>query len=771
MAKISELLEVAEPDGSETVVVLKGAAARRASLLTLAAAALRPAVDAAKAALDLVVAGAKDAINPLVASAQTARNEAAAAAAPVTAALANLLATETIGRPVGTPPAASGVLASNRTYVFGKPVDKGTRLRTLRIFIEGGPTTILVGAFTRSGNTFTPVAALTSVPVDVGPNSKALSIPVAAGQLIGISCSDARVSVTASAGNVESGGWYDGPQGGAAFSDSALNTTTRFEIGFDLEYQTVTTATQQALRDELTNVSTATAAIPAPLPVAIITTNSSVSLGYAASAESVSGQRVVAPRDPGTVLTDLFGASAGFAVFPTRTDSFQDAGATVPANDDGELVRRIIERSPNNHLIQAPSDAARSTFKQGGGLTFLRLDGVDDRFTLPAAAVPAGDVGTFVCRVSLRALSSFPTVLGDTNTASGFFAGFDSNGRPRGSIAGGTAGVKTATAVNAVALNTPVTLAYVLDGSTLTVFQDGVQVAQVSTLQAGGALGGFGAATTPLLGATGTLYRALDIHAAMFIARALTTTERQTVEALFTNGSPQIAPAIADLKVARAALIADAGGALPVPYSQTTAYMLGDSTVAAYDGGAAHTSLIGGVRQKVLVAVPGHNIAQQKAAFQAIALAPNVGWVSIQIGLNDIGQNRTTAQIIPDLQDLVNTVRARIGPSAPIILSQMTPADGRWPNIPTLINPTAAKQIWRDVQTAIAGQGSTPITGVQVRVTSHVALLAVNAAADNYALRSEYESPDDDEIHTNTPGRQVNVDAIRTTMDAEGYRV
>lgn len=188
--------------------------------------------------------------------------------------------------------------------------------------------------------------------------------------------------------------------------------------------------------------------------------------------------------------------------------------------------------------------------------------------------------------------------------------------------------------------------------------------------------------------------------------------------------------------------------------SATNAYSLGDSTVATYRGGTQLIDLIGTTRTKVQVAVPGDTIAGQKNKWQMLTVNPAlVGWVIIQIGLNDLDPTVATATTIAALQDLVNTVRATIGAGKPLLISQMTPCRSRLIFVYGSTNGPLAYQKWLDINTAIAGGGSTPITGVDARITAHVAQM--NDGTGN--LLPQYDTGDG--IHPTTMGRQLAANA------------
>lgn len=197
------------------------------------------------------------------------------------------------------------------------------------------------------------------------------------------------------------------------------------------------------------------------------------------------------------------------------------------------------------------------------------------------------------------------------------------------------------------------------------------------------------------------------------------------------------------------------------PLAATNAYALGDSTIAAYQGGANLMTLLTSARTKNTVAVPGHTIAQQRTAFNALA-APRdaAGWAIIQVGLNDLAPAEAASVAIARLQTLVNDVRAALGRWTPVLVGQMIPCRQRLINLYGATNGPTAYQKWLDMNDAIAGTGPTPITNVDGRITAHVPLM--NDGNGN--LKAEYDTGDG--IHPNTAGRQVNADAWVAALTA-----
>jgi hypothetical protein len=191
--------------------------------------------------------------------------------------------------------------------------------------------------------------------------------------------------------------------------------------------------------------------------------------------------------------------------------------------------------------------------------------------------------------------------------------------------------------------------------------------------------------------------------------------------------------------------------------------VMGDSTVAALSGVAPIAPRVasfcgGAVCGRYDVAESGRKIAEQKASFIALSDKSALDAVVIQIGLNDVkgrvGEGlATTVTVIADLQDLVATVRAAVSASCRIYIAQMTPCR-QW--LESATDGAAAYAAWLAVNEAIAGGGATPITGVDRRITSHVAQLA--DGSNNLLAIYDYN---DDHVHTSSEARWINAQAWR----------
>lgn len=199
---------------------------------------------------------------------------------------------------------------------------------------------------------------------------------------------------------------------------------------------------------------------------------------------------------------------------------------------------------------------------------------------------------------------------------------------------------------------------------------------------------------------------------------------------------------------------------------------IGDSTAAPASSAVLRpnapsiSSLVGGlICNRADIATSGHKIADQLTLWSALPGKSSLQCVDVQIGLNDIksriGANTaTTATVIADLQSLITTIRADVPASCKIILCAVTPCKV-WLDAAT--NPTAAYAGWLAYNEAIAGNGATPITGVDGRVTSYVA--ALNDGSGNLLSIYDYNA---DGVHESSEARFIIAMAKRTVYEALG---
>jgi hypothetical protein len=205
--------------------------------------------------------------------------------------------------------------------------------------------------------------------------------------------------------------------------------------------------------------------------------------------------------------------------------------------------------------------------------------------------------------------------------------------------------------------------------------------------------------------------------------------------------------------------------------------VLGDSTVAS-------TSTTSGVLSECYpasamlfdyecsgadISKVGDKIADQKTSWQALEGKSHLNAVIVQVGLNDINTyaiTKTTAQIIADLQDLIDTIRADVTASCKIIISALTPCRG-W--IGNANDPAVAYSHWLAVNDAIAGNGSNPIAGVDARVTGNGGTSYYwNQLNDGSGYLLDIYDHNADEAHISTEARWYVAQEWRTALQSLG---
>lgn len=197
---------------------------------------------------------------------------------------------------------------------------------------------------------------------------------------------------------------------------------------------------------------------------------------------------------------------------------------------------------------------------------------------------------------------------------------------------------------------------------------------------------------------------------------------------------------------------------------------LGDSTIAGLSGAIpvasrASSFCAGLVCGRYELAESGRRIADMLTFWNALPEYNTLDCVFVQIGLNDVkgrvGENTATAAVvISDLQNLVNTIRADVNSDCKIYVCGLTPCKS-W--LDTATNPSAANAAWASVNEAIAGNGVTPITSVDGRVTSHVTSL--NDGSGNLQTIYDYNS---DGVHPSNEARWIIAQAWRTALETDG---
>lgn len=133
--------------------------------------------------------------------------------------------------------------------------------------------------------------------------------------------------------------------------------------------------------------------------------------------------------------------------------------------------------------------------------------------------------------------------------------------------------------------------------------------------------------------------------------------------------------------------------------------------------------------------------------------------IYIQVGLNNINTGFTSAATIAELQTFVNLIRTD-NPAIKIVIGQLLPCKF------FLVNTFGAAYYtkWQEINAAIAGNGATPITGVDGRVLGGDVGSPLNDGADN--LTAIYD--DGSHYHTNTAGKLANAGIVRPVFHSLG---
>lgn len=435
-------------------------------------------------------------------------------------------------------------------------------------------------------------------------------------------------------------------------------------------------------------------------------------------------------------------------------------GTTVagPARSYGGSYTELFTAATGNATLEFSADAAFAgtlknvTVKEvtAGVVMGAKFDGVDDFLQTATNDFSASDKATMVVSLTggQSALSAVAMEFGNYNgSLTGSLELLSSSGwlaRARG-LTGNPA--SNAAAVEALVSNTyqqnclvgRFDLAGATIGDQAQMGTRGITSTQITsgTVSGGGALAN-GAVTLGRAFTSSLRWPGL-IHRAFIINRKLSPSEEAQVVAWATKGMPLCA-------------------------------VLGDSTSAALNSPNAMpqaqpvASFVGGmITGAANLAKAGDRIADQLTAWNGLADKSKLQSVTIQIGLNDVkgrvGANlATTAQVIADLQALVDKVNSDKPAGCKTHIAQMTPCKA-WLDLAP--NPTAAYAAWQDVNTAIAGGGATPITGVDRRITGHVA--ALSGAGD--ILHANYNM---DGVHESDEGRVIIASYWRAALEADG---
>ena len=174
----------------------------------------------------------------------------------------------------------------------------------------------------------------------------------------------------------------------------------------------------------------------------------------------------------------------------------------------------------------------------------------------------------------------------------------------------------------------------------------------------------------------------------------------------------------------------------------TTILIIGDSTNGEHAALLAVSELMDNDNYAITdVARDGSTMALQKAAFiwHSDEYLSHIKCVFVQIGINDV-HIKSAAVCIAEYQDLIDTIRLKIGLSHKIIGVTMIPCN------------RTGDAAYIPLCQAILGLGGTPITGLDGTIDTFTTALN---AGDN-TLAAAYDSGDG--LHENDAGRQIIAD-------------
>lgn len=91
-------------------------------------------------------------------------------------------------------------------------------------------------------------------------------------------------------------------------------------------------------------------------------------------------RNLLLPKKASLNPLSLFAAGANGAWYDPSdlSNLWQDTAATTPVVADGDLVRRMDDKSGNGHHLTTASSGASPIYRTSGALSWLEFDGVDD---------------------------------------------------------------------------------------------------------------------------------------------------------------------------------------------------------------------------------------------------------------------------------------------------------------------------------------------------------------------------------------------------------
>jgi hypothetical protein len=412
------------------------------------------------------------------------------------------------------------------------------------------------------------------------------------------------------------------------------------------------------------------------------------------------------------------------------TSIYQDAAGTIPATAYGQKALKLLDLSGNNHHAVETVAGKAPVLMQRGPL-FLGAQ------ALATDAINFSGTNVVTVVMEIRKLVDSTAVALETGQSVGSFVITAPNGASSKNYGFSAKGTLTATReTSAISAITSNVISCVFDLS-------GDVVANEIKPRIDGAV--------PDLTAIGT-----SSGNGPFGNYALTIGSRSSQTSLFLQSG--IGRIVAIGRELNSAELANVEAWVRSTIKTTIIASVGDSTVAAYNSRLSLVDLVG--CQYAQIAVPGNTIAQQKTAWVARVDKATFGAVVVQVGLNDLNPAEAASVAIARLQDLIDTINTDV--SVPVYIAKMIPCRQRLIDLYGATDGPIAYQKWIDMNDAIAGNGSTPITGVDGRITAHEPLM--NDGSGN--LLAAYDSGDG--IHPNNNGRAINAAEWNNALAQDG---
>lgn len=430
------------------------------------------------------------------------------------------------------------------------------------------------------------------------------------------------------------------------------------------------------------------------------------------------------------IVTPMFASSEqGFWYDPSDTDTiWQDSGATTSASTLNDPIQRLDDLSGNSNNATNTGGTLRPLHKQKNGYSYIEFDGSNDVLKLSTTAVNEAE-NTFVGVFSVRQITTFIQFFGaDASLAAGLHLINVGGGQMRFITYNATDGQIILDNGADVVVDEVFVVSLEFDIGLMRTRLNGTIVAENTTPTTN-----FSTEATYKIGDSAGVYDTyLDFYGAVNLDRLMTTDERESLIEFYCN-----------------------------KYCQKAGVTLGDSTITAHSGSDSVIDRMSltEITSKYDLAVAGNTIAGQKTRWETLrGVKGKYEWVIIQVGINDCNPaDGTTAGKIAALQDLVDTIKGDVASFTKVIISKMTPCKSY---LDTAYG-AGAQTRWEAINEAIAGDGASPITNVDGRVTAHVPLMA--DVDGNLAV--EYRI---DTVHPNNAGRDINAAAWEAVITSIG---